>query len=741
MNTVTKMRVHDSERETIQWLHTEMLRGTALLCMVSGVIWYATLGLVFEIIDLQQWSSALILIGTGCVAWQLQSRLRLAVLLLLLGIACAIGTVAWVWQESALLALLALPIGLLGLLLHRHAALAAGLILALALLPLNGLSALQILIVVGIVWLATFPQRRLIDWASQSYLVAKQQTAEAREHRGELVNLVKQLNTANQQLNLMTIELERARSAANEARRLKAEFAANISHELRTPLNLIIGFSEMMALSPHTYSQPLPDDYRDDIHTIYRNANHLSALVDDVLDLSQIEAGRMGLVKAPLQLATVIREAMETVAALYANKGLTLRAEIPHTLPVVEADRTRIRQVLLNLLSNAVRFTEQGGVTITATADDARITIAVTDTGSGIPTDKLPQLFQEFSQLDGMIHYQSSSGLGLAISKQFIELHGGQIEVQSIEGRGTTISFSLPREANLSLGKATPSWETWVRLRSSKQRTIAVLAPNPDTSRLFERYLDDYRVMAVANREEAWQLAARHTIQALVLIASAGEQSWPLLRELRESLPNLPVLVCTLRGGTPELIKSTASLGATAYLAKPVTQEALLQILARLHAPATADQTTHVPTTEQQEPHCSRRRRLLIVDDEPDIVRLLTRMVETAPTPYEILSAHDGEAAFRLAHEQRPDAIVLDLLMPEVDGYTFLEHLRADVALHDVPVIVISAKGRAEEAIRAGLVGISRRDGLSLGETMRCFKATLDALQLPDSSAAYRENK
>jgi len=722
--------------ETVDWLHREMIRGVALCCIGVGVGWYAILGLVFEVVNLREWSSALILIATGLVVWRLQTHLRLAALLQIGGIAIAIGVAAWAWQDETLFALLTLPIGLSGLLLHRYVAVVLALVAGLWLLPMGSLLIANLLITVGLVWLAMIPQNRLVHWASQSYLVAKGQTAEAREHRGELVSMVKQVNAANQQLNLMAIELERARSAANEARRLKAEFAANISHELRTPLNLIIGFSEMMARSPRGYSQPLPDDYRDDIQTIYRNAQHLSSLVDDVLDLSQIEAGRMGLVQVPLSLATVIQEAIDTVAALYTSKGLTLRADLPSSLPIVEADRTRIRQVMLNLLSNAVRFTEQGGVTITADNDEEWVTVSVTDTGTGIPMDKLPQLFQEFSQLDGMIHYHASSGLGLAISKQFIELHGGHIHVQSVEGEGTTISFSLPQQRSLPLGKTTPSWETWVRLRRGGERTVAILAPNATTAHLFERYLDTYRVITVASKEDAWQLASRQAIQALVLVASAGEQSWPLLRELRDSLPNLPLLLCTLRGGTPELTSTTAALGATAYLAKPVSQDDFLQVL------ATVDATTHeanlVERTPGEHTGDSQRgeRTLLIVDDEADVVRMLTRMVETAASHYQIINAYDGHTALRLIKEKRPDVIVLDLLMPEVDGYTILDYLRESEAHRDIPVIVISAKGRVDETVRAGLVGISRRDGLSLAETMRCFKATLDALQLPDSSAA-----
>lgn len=726
-----------SETETVAWLHDELVRPLVRLCVVVGVVWYMYLGLVLEVVDLRQWSSALVLVLTGVLAWRLQKRPRLASMLLVVGTGAAVLAAAWALQDERVLLLLALPVGLCGLLFHPYAGVVAGVVAGAALLPLGMLgvpAALAVFAMAGVVWLATVPQRMLMRWAVRSSLRAEAQTAEAREHRGELVRLVKQLNAANQQLNAMMVELERARSAANEARRLKAEFAANISHELRTPLNLIIGFSDMMVLAPESYGAPLPEAYREDLQTIYRNAKHLSALVDDVLDLSQIEAGRMGLVKAPLHLAEVVQEAMNTVAALYANRGLTLRADLPQTLPVVEADRTRLRQVLLNLLGNAVRFTRQGGVTITASADEQMVTVCVTDTGPGIPAEKLPHLFQEFSQIDGTIHYQSSSGLGLAISKQFIELHGGTMGAQSVEGEGTTFSFTLPQRTELALSSSPPGWETWVRLRNRGERVVAVLAPNPAVVRLFARYLDAYRVIAVSNVEDAWQLATRQVIHALIAVAPAGERSWPLLRNMRESLPNLPVIVCTLRGGSPELNGSAALPDATTYLSKPVSQEDLLRALAALDDAPLGDRSRAAPYGDRGD--ASAKRTLLIVDDEPEIVRLLTRMVEAAPDPYHVVRAANGREALALLQKVRPHALVLDLLMPEIDGYTVLEHVRADAQLCNVPVIVISAKGRVEETVTAGLVGISRRDGLSLGETMRCLKANLDALQPPPQPGA-----
>src|SRR5262249_22616907 len=228
----------------------------------------------------------------------------------------------------------------------------------------------------------------------------EQRTDDLRDREAELSRVAKSLREACIRLEEMNAELERAQRAAEDARRLKSEFAATISHELRTPLNLIIGFSEMMMNAPVAYAgQRLPESYRRDLEAIYRNAGQISRLIDDVLDLSQIDAQRMALERSNVSLRQIVDEATSTVALLLEHLGLCLTVHVSPDLPALYVDPTRIRQILINFLNNAARFTDRGGITVRATADEYEVVVAVTDTGVGIPPEDLPYVFEEFHQV------------------------------------------------------------------------------------------------------------------------------------------------------------------------------------------------------------------------------------------------------------------------------------------------------------------------------------------------------
>jgi signal transduction histidine kinase/CheY-like chemotaxis protein len=711
-------------QEDVLALRASALHRLIVAGLVVGGLWYAYMTGIREIVDLRLWSGPLVLVICSWLAYLLTTRVSFAAGagLYIAGVFLTIPLAAWAYADPSLLLLLALAIGVAGLLIGP---LAGFLTAALATVALVSYALLSPVVVVPaavawraslfaclmafLIWVATYPLRTTLHWAWDSYERARRQTEALMEQRGELSRALKDLDLAYRRLEAMAIELERARQAADEARRLKAEFAANISHELRTPLNLIIGFSEMMVMAPRTYGEPLPASYRGDVQAIYRNAQHLSTLIDDVLDLSQIEAGRMGLVKEPIDLAQVAQEAVNAIAYLFEEKGLYLRLALPPQLPTVPADRTRVRQVLLNLLNNAARFTDQGGVTIAAQVDEGCVTISVADTGIGIAESDLPKVFEEFRQLDGSIRRRAGgSGLGLAISKRFVELHGGRMWVSSQLGAGTTFFFSLPLQDSAAPSTLPPPWETWARFSSRRaaERAIVVVDPEPATAHLFARYLEGYRVTAVSDIEAARARMAEEAIHAAIVVAPSGEEGWLQLRRAREGLPTLPMIVCTLQGGA----HGTRPGNVVAYMTKPITRERFLSAL------------------EQLGPQV---RSLLIVDDEREVVRLLSRMARLATPPYRVRTAYSGAEALAQMERRQPDAVVLDLLMPEVDGYTVIEHMQKDPRLSSIPIVIVTARGQEQEVITAGLVGVTRRDGLSVGELMRCVQASLDALRPP----------
>ena len=559
-------------------------------------------------------------------------------------------------------------------------------------------------------WVMTRPLRVALDWSWQYYARAQAIADELRVRQGELNRTVKSLNEAYLQLQDLNDELARARRVADEARRLKSEFAANISHELRTPLNLIIGFSDMMTSSPRAYGgERLPVAYRRDLDAIQRNALHLSELIDDVLDLSQVEASRMGLVKEQLSLATVVEESVNAVSRLIEGKGLALTVQLPEDLPAVFADRTRIRQVLINLMSNAARFTDEGGVTISAAVDGGDVRISVADTGIGIAAEDLPKVFEEFRQLDGSIRRRvGGSGLGLAVSKQFVELHGGSIWVESQVGAGTVFYFTVPYRSNVVAVASPGSWLAWDQRMASlpvPPPEVSVVSPDPGAARIFQRYLDGYRVSGYPSLQDVSLPTAPIAVaqSACVVVAASVQDGWQQVSAWENGRPGMPIVICAL----PTKHDLARELGVAAYLVKPISRERLVEVLASLGGS---------------------RQNVLIVDDDPDMLRLLGRMVRTVKAGSRVWLAGGGDEAIAILRSRRPDVVLLDLLMPGVDGYAVLREIRADLKLRDVPVVVITAHADEEEAVTAGMIGITRRGGLSINDLMRCLQASLDAL-------------
>lgn len=562
-------------------------------------------------------------------------------------------------------------------------------------------------------WLLAHPTRRALNWAWHSYAQALGTAEELRDHQEQLERAMKSLNLAYVRLEELNVELARARRAAEQSRRLKAEFAAAISHELRTPLNLIIGFSEMMVTAPQTYrGLPLPETYRGDLEAIYRNACHLSSLVDDVLDLSQIEADRMGLQRELMRLAPAVDEAVTTIARLFGAKGLSLSVEVPLDLPPVYADPTRVRQVLINLLNNAARFTGQGGVTVRASVQGSDVVVSVADTGVGIAPESLSMVFEEFRQVQVLGQRRVvGSGLGLAVSKRIVELHGGAIWVESTPGEGSTFFFSLPRCENVLSGSGYTRPETWsvAPPPNPTDRTILVIDRGGEAGHLFGRHLDGFRVLVAPTVEAARRAAASSVISAAAIVDRIGRPDQTTLRRFGEIFPRVPIVVCSLNRRK----LNPRELGAVDCLVKPVGREQVRLALRRLHRPL---------------------RTVLIVDDDPEMVRLLGRLVRLEARRAEVWEALNGSDALSLLQTRRPDLVLLDLVMPGVNGEDVLQGLREQGELRDVPVILVTGHGTSDEMVTADFFGITQPGGLTVRELMRCLRTSLEAVHRPEAT-------
>ena len=414
----------------------------------------------------------------------------------------------------------------------------------------------------------------------------------------------------------------------------------------------------------------------------------------------------MGLIREHATIADVISEATGAVAQFFKTKGLVIETRLPADLPCVDIDRTRVRQVLINLLNNAGRFTDQGGVTISAGVQDNNMIVSVADTGIGIKSEDLPKLFEEFRQLDGSIRRQAGgSGLGLSISRKLVELHGGRMWVESTPGEGTTFFFSLPMIVDLTPTPSPPAWELrpFVGVPLERQESVLVASKEERTAGIFRRFMSDYRVVAVPSLTEAWKISEQEQTRAVIASVPPGELGWLRPQSVQDGRPSIPVVAVTLRGHTI----GEQPVPVAAYLTKPVLKDQLLSALSAL------GNDVH---------------DVLVVDDDPDAVRLLSRMARLADHHYHVTKAYGGEQALDILSRRKLDAVVLDLLMPRVDGYAVLEVMRANPHLNGIPVIVVTARGKEQEAITVDAVGFTRAEGFSVGEMIDCVKAGLAAL-------------
>ena len=354
---------------------------------------------------------------------------------------------------------------------------------------------------------------------------------------------------------------------------LKSQFLANMSHELRTPLNSIIGFSRVIMKG---IDGPVTELQQQDLSAIYNAGQHLLNMINDILDISKIEAGKMELAFDDVELTDIIDSVLSTVRGLVKDKPVNLINNTEKNLPIIKADPTRIRQVFLNLLSNASKFTDEGSITVTARTQiggDGReeIYLAVSDTGSGIDSMDQHKLFIPFSQVDGSpTRVVEGTGLGLSITRLLVELHGGDIGVESELGRGSTFWFTLPIPEKIT--------------QSEDEDELMILAidNDPHVIELYERYLSpDFHVIALTDPRNAVERARQIMPFAITLdILIPDYDGWSLLKELKSDpiVGEIPVIICSILGECEKGIK----LGATDYLTKPILENDLLQILKNL---------------------------------------------------------------------------------------------------------------------------------------------------------------
>ncbi len=485
-------------------------------------------------------------------------------------------------------------------------------------------------------------------------------------------SLRQHLSTAVEVVRLRA-ETQDAWQQAEQANTLKSRFLASVSHELRTPLSLIVGTTEIMLREADAGAYDLPAAPRHDLDSIHTSAQHLGDLIGDVLDLAACQIGELRLMYAPLDLSDVLREVSKLGEPLARARGLAWRSQIPAYLPLVWGDRARLRQVTVNLIANAIKFTDQGVVTLRARSQGKTVTVEVSDTGVGIPAAEQEIIFDEFRQSERTAERgYGGVGLGLAISKRLVELHQGEIRVHSSgeEGGGSTFCFTLPVLAPFPSEPANAG---------ARRNTVLVLTTSAGGCEALRQHLTQkgfpVEVLTVAAGNEWITQIMSDPPGAVVLdFEPATERGWELMKILKEN-------------------SATQAIPVIFYgLAKDGERGAVLQLGYASKPLCAAELARALKQQGVQSAHQGEVKTILLVDDDPCALDLHERELRIHLAGWRIRKAHNGREALQIMNEAPPDLVLLDLMMPELDGFGVLEAMWTQEATREVPVIVLTAQ-------------------------------------------------
>jgi len=519
-------------------------------------------------------------------------------------------------------------------------------------------------------------------------------------------------------------EVSEANLRLQEVDKLKSQFLANMSHELRTPLNSIIGFSRVILKG---IDGPLNDVQAQDITTIYDSGNHLLNLVNDILDQAKIEAGKMELAPEFFDINELIKSGVATTLGLVKDKPIRLHQEIQADLPEVYSDKFRTRQVLLNMLSNASKFTQQGSITISAFTiiDGSRemVQVSVTDTGMGIARENIRRVFAQFEQVDNSTaRGAEGSGLGMPIAKSLMEMQGGRMWIENTEvGVGSTFSITIPiapievpeaealPEADLEaqIEQVISMTETPVQNQGA-QRIIVVVEAETSVISMYRSYLarTGYEVIGTTNPDDATELILTYKPRVVLLNVNMPQRDgWGLLRQLKDNDATFqyPVIVCSIEDDKARGYQ----LGASNYLIKPFIAEDLIGAIRQIEL------ERNLPT-------------VLVIDNQAESLRLIREALSAEEDLLRVIEADNGEQGLTMIGTHQPDLVILDLRMPEMDGFEVLQRIRNNPDTREQRIMVVTAADlSAEERSKLLQERVELKEQLTGDNLLKAVKAVL----------------
>jgi len=514
--------------------------------------------------------------------------------------------------------------------------------------------------------------RILAEHLSKTNQYLEATTEELQEQTEELQEQSEELQNQTEALQEQNLELEHQRKHVEEANRMKSEFLSNMSHELRTPLNSILALSRVLIMQS---KEKLNDEENNYLEIVERNGKQLLSLINDILDLSKIESGKMDIHPEFTSIAYILNIIKENMQSLADEKSLVINLQIPENLPKAETDENRLHQAILNIVSNAVKFTKIGSVDISVKNDQENIFIEVKDTGIGISAKHLPYIFNEFRQVDGSTSRQfEGTGLGLAIASKMIKILGGNIKVESKLGEGSVFRISLP-----IIWQDKSEFPQDLKLKDiitkKESNTILVVDDDQEIIKNISKYLEEsgYKTINATTGKEALKLAAEIQPFAITLdVLMPKMDGWEILQGLK-SKPNtkdIPIIIVSISDD-----KETGfALGADGYIQKPVNKQILLSEIYKLKK--TPD-------------------LVMIIDDNKIDLEQMSEHLKAERI--NTILAGSGKECIELLKKQIPNVLVLDLLMPEVDGFMVLENIRKNPKLRELPVIIVTAKDLTKE--------------------------------------------